>query len=1142
MPNKIIKKTLDDEINKGITIDQLPIDYSEEYHQQYFGVADFETTTCFETDNPDLNQIKAINDPELSQRSDIKAIVDSGDQDKINSIKLTHTYSKSKNQSVNVWLWTFSPCVYDISKDENDQLKFNVRHANDNQKIKYDIDSSTGGFKLYSDQSFDELNEQEQTPIYYGYTIESFMSFIKTYCSCYTIAFHNGDNFDSNFIWDYALNHGFKFIPNNSSFGGYLDTISGNHSKYTVRFSNKATVNFCDSFKLWKMSIAQMGVILTSANQNNDSEIKGITPLIENDWYVARSTDWEHYCRSEWIEYCARDTQILHDFITSKLTFNTSNDPDIKENSIDVDFDFFTKMSISQSTIASLAYHTAMNYGYSDEMHLNPWFKPFATIRIGAMPKKSNRIKTFVQPRKGLIVDHYKEIQNTEKARIFTTLNDDQRLATFIQLMMIKPTKDEIQMKNGEKIAVRNGVEYHFIEGKDNNIAYDLESLKHNINSDVDNLTKQLTTLAIDNQLTVKHQYKVDLDNAQFKDNQISSIGDTANIDYYLNMPTPWLDITKGYQLVYDENQNPTAYYHTEEITYSTYDPVYRKATKDEIEHWYQHLANANEYEYQVAYYRDLQKKSHGRDILVADWDNYRNQTKQERKAKRNTIAPAKLPKSKSSNGSYSQLDEMREYVKNEKLDAYKEEQLEYINRKADRKAIIDANNIAKRAYKGGISMVGPYWMNKYIDIDTLQSMQFGNSKMDKRRQTLVQNIIKDYPQTGIIGLEFDVNSLYPSVYGNIMYNDYKTGSDYALPSHQIHRVLTGKDLTSRKIKRAISDNTKHPAFVRLSNIMMKVKIDRLPALKTRTEDQANSQPLRISGTDMTYDPRAHYMPILNLHNVILTMPEFEYLINNYEPLIPQSEDWPFKPYSIDSIIEFERDEELEQKLYQHAHRWSAIKRYAKYMTEHQDKAWQGLVNYAKLMLNSPYGKLGNYDKQYPMQIFTNDGIKTVGHFSGGNQMADVPAAAYITAYGRMKLANTINQAGIERFVYCDTDSMYILGSSIPKEIEQWVDDTKIGYWAEEKKFKAIKAIKSKCYGADILTSPNNFKWKSTAAGFDTTIPKKDFKVGIQHKISRSKAFNGGKLIYKTYQSIQPINNAYAQILNDFYNATTSII
>src|SRR5690606_32952403 len=51
-----------------------------------------------------------------------------------------------------------------------------------------------------------------------------------------------------------------------------------------------------------------------------------------------------------------------------------------------------------------------------------------------------------------------------------------------------------------------------------------------------------------------------------------------------------------------------------------------------------------------------------------------------------------------------------------------------------------------------------------------------------------------------------------------------------------------------------------------------------------------------------------------------------------------------------------------------------------------------------------------------------------------------------------------------DRIIYCDTDSMHLIGLDIPEAIKDIVDAKKLGYWKNEGQFKRGRFIRQKTY------------------------------------------------------------------------------
>ena len=134
--------------------------------------------------------------------------------------------------------------------------------------------------------------------------------------------------------------------------------------------------------------------------------------------------------------------------------------------------------------------------------------------------------------------------------------------------------------------------------------------------------------------------------------------------------------------------------------------------------------------------------------------------------------------------------------------------------------------------------------------------------------------------------------------------------------------------------------------------------------------------------------------------------------------------------------------------------RWYDVKKNAKTETER---------SLAKLMLNSLYGKFGMNDirvSKIPIEV----GDTIIYHTIENNTTYYYKeVASYITSKARCKLASFMNKCG-DKFLYCDTDSVYYIGHEIPEIFKDVVDPKKLGYWKYEGHYTRFKALKAKCY------------------------------------------------------------------------------
>lgn len=117
----------------------------------------------------------------------------------------------------------------------------------------------------------------------------------------------------------------------------------------------------------------------------------------------------------------------------------------------------------------------------------------------------------------------------------------------------------------------------------------------------------------------------------------------------------------------------------------------------------------------------------------------------------------------------------------------------------------------------------------------------------------------------------------------------------------------------------------------------------------------------------------------------------------------------------------------------------------------------------AKLMLNALYGKFATnpiFRSKYP--YMDEDGMV---RFSLSEEQHKkplyLPVGTFITAWARY-VTITSAQKVYDRFLYCDTDSLHLTGTELPKELE--VDKYKLGAWKHELTFTRAKYLRQKCY------------------------------------------------------------------------------
>lgn len=142
----------------------------------------------------------------------------------------------------------------------------------------------------------------------------------------------------------------------------------------------------------------------------------------------------------------------------------------------------------------------------------------------------------------------------------------------------------------------------------------------------------------------------------------------------------------------------------------------------------------------------------------------------------------------------------------------------------------------------------------------------------------------------------------------------------------------------------------------------------------------------------------------------------------------------------------------------------------------------QGKRQIAKLFLNNGYGKYGqnnNTERKIPN---LEDDTLIFGSEDGETRATIYsPIAAFVTAYARKYTIESCMK-NIERLLYCDTDSMHLIGDYDADGI--YIDDNDLGAWKLEGIFIQGKYIRQKTY---IETDKNN-EYHITAGGFVKSI------------------------------------------------------
>ncbi|ARM70154.1 DNA polymerase [Bacillus phage Harambe] len=261
-------------------------------------------------------------------------------------------------------------------------------------------------------------------------------------------------------------------------------------------------------------------------------------------------------------------------------------------------------------------------------------------------------------------------------------------------------------------------------------------------------------------------------------------------------------------------------------------------------------------------------------------------------------------------------------------------------------------------------------------------------------------------------GLVFDVNSLYPSVM-------YDKPLPYGLPV-----PFSGE----------YEYDETHPLFIQHIKCGFELKDGHIPTIQIKKN-------FRFADNEYLHSSEGN---ILDLHvtNVDLALIKEHYTLYEEEYL----QGYKFKQVT------------------------GLFKNYIDYWSDKKINAEDPAIRQmAKLMLNSLYGKFGTSIDVTGKEVFLKEDGST-GFRKGQKEERDpvyMPMGAFITAYARDVTIRTAQKC-YDRILYCDTDSIHLVGTEIPEAIKDRIHDKKLGYWAHESTFWRAKFIRQKTYIEDL--------------------------------------------------------------------------
>lgn len=278
-----------------------------------------------------------------------------------------------------------------------------------------------------------------------------------------------------------------------------------------------------------------------------------------------------------------------------------------------------------------------------------------------------------------------------------------------------------------------------------------------------------------------------------------------------------------------------------------------------------------------------------------------------------------------------------------------------------------------------------------------------------------------------------------------------------------------------------------HPLYIVRFECSFKVKDGYVPTIQLRKS--------------LAFNPTEYLSECNELVEMTLTSVDFEQFIEHYDV------------YNLEYIDGF---------LFRKAHIF--FKDYIEHFMQEKMTTTGARRQRAKLYLNNLYGKFATSPRNVQKFPYIENGeMKYKTEILEHKDTVYIPVGCFITANAKRYTINAI-QANYDRFLYCDTDSIHILGLEPPKDII--VDDVKLGAWKCEGIFDKACFVKPKTY-IEIKGEHVNVK----ACGMPQNIkddfeqhllPPEAFKVGfMSDKKLLFKRVKGGVILEPTTFTIK---------------------
>lgn len=232
-----------------------------------------------------------------------------------------------------------------------------------------------------------------------------------------------------------------------------------------------------------------------------------------------------------------------------------------------------------------------------------------------------------------------------------------------------------------------------------------------------------------------------------------------------------------------------------------------------------------------------------------------------------------------------------------------------------------------------------------------------------------------------------------------------------------------------------------------------------------------------------------------------LTSVDIENLFNNYDV------------YNIDYIESYSFKSKKGGYFKEYIEKFYAQKQ------RHRQEGNEVLASFDKIFLNGLYGKFGTNCTVFTVSPQENDDQTVKYKFAEYSKASIlyVPLSAFITAYARRKLLNAIAD-NYDRFIYCDTDSIHLIGTDAPVGIE--VNSGKLGAWKVEAEFTRARYLKPKQYIEESVSGELIIRAAGLHSSAMRFITFDNFVTGNEFPVECVIPAKGGKKIIQSYYTL----------------------